>query len=246
MITVRSRRVLALALLACASAPTAKSSTASPKPPGPSWSSKVAPLMTPWASDVSPENAHPEYPRPQMVRGRWLNLNGVWQFANATADQAPPFGQTLAEAILVPFPVESALSGIMRDGPVHMWYRRTFIVPSDWAGQRVLLNFGAVDWEATVYVNHVNVGTHRGGYSGFSFDITSQLNGGTNELIVGVFDPTDAGNQPVGKQRRSPRSIWYAAGRVLYPGQGRSSGARSPGQHRPAPRTGHRPRSQPA
>ena len=167
--------------------------------------------MTPWAKDVSPKNAHPEYPRPQMVRGRWLNLNGVWQFANAIADQAPPFGQTLAEVILVPFPVESALSGIMRDGPVRMWYRRTFIVPSDWAGQRVLLNFGAVDWEATVYVNQVNVGTHRGGYSSFSFDITSQLNGGTNELIVGVFDPTDAGNQPVGKQRRDPRRIWYTS-----------------------------------
>lgn len=173
------------------------------------WKAQTAQLMTRWARDVSPANAHPEYPRPQMVRQRWLNLNGVWQFAAAEDGQTAPIGQTLQERILVPFPMESALSGIMRHAP-RAWYRRTFDVPPAWAHQRVLLHFGAVDWEATVYVNGKNLGVHRGGYDAFSYDITDALKPvGPQEIVVGVYDPTDAGDQPRGKQVNRPGGIFY-------------------------------------
>jgi hypothetical protein len=179
------------------------------------WAPKTPPLATPWTSLVSPSNALPEYPRPQMVRSAWQNLNGEWQFANATAGQTPPFGQNLPESVLVPFPIESAISGIQRHQD-RMWYRRTFTVPAGWSGQRVQLHFGAVDWEAAVYVNGVQVGTHQGGFDAFSFDITDRLNGGTNELIVGVYDPTDAGGQPIGKQRNNPSGIFYTAASGIW------------------------------
>jgi hypothetical protein len=174
---------------------------------GAAWQPKTPPLATPWTSLVSPDNARPEYPRPQMVRDRWLNLNGEWQFAGDSY-ASPPFDLDLPEAILVPFPVESALSGIMRH-ETRMWYRRLFVMPPDWAGQRILLNFDAVDWEATVYVNGLQVGVHRGGYDAFSFDITDQLATGLNELIVRVYDPTDAGDPPLGKQRSTGHDLWH-------------------------------------
>ncbi|MDC0707053.1 AbfB domain-containing protein [Stigmatella sp. ncwal1] len=179
------------------------------------WTPKTPPLATQWTSQVSTANALPEYPRPQMVRADWQNLNGEWQFGNATAGQTPPFGQNLAESILVPFPIESALSGIKRHQD-RMWYRRTFTVPAAWNGRRVNLHFDAVDWEATVYVNGQRVGAHQGGFDSFSFDITSNLNGGTNELIVGVYDPTDAGTQPVGKQTNNPQGIEYTAASGIW------------------------------
>ncbi|HEU5108760.1 MAG TPA: hypothetical protein VFT95_09405, partial [Micromonosporaceae bacterium] len=160
------------------------------------WQPKPAPLSTPWTAQVNPANALPEYPRPQLVRPDWQNLNGVWEFAPAAAGAAPPFGQTLAQSILVPFPIESALSGIAAHSD-RMWYRRTFTVPAAWSGRSVRLNFGAVDWMAEVWVNGVRVGSHTGGYGKFSFDITARLAAGANELIVGVFAPVDAGGQPV-------------------------------------------------
>ncbi len=174
------------------------------------WKPAPAPLMTRWAKDVSPERVHPEYPRPQMVRAEWLNLNGLWQLAvAAAADEAPPVGRELPERILVPFPIESALSGVGRRAE-RLWYRRTFEVPAGWKGLRVLLHFQAVDWEATVWVNGRQVGAHRGGYDAFSFDITEALRAaGAQELIVGVFDPTSHGDQPRGKQVDDPRGIWY-------------------------------------
>ncbi|MBV9865493.1 MAG: hypothetical protein JO316_09100 [Abitibacteriaceae bacterium] len=173
------------------------------------WTPAQAPLMTRWAKNVSPVNAHPEYPRPQMVRKEWLNLNGLWQFAPSEASDAAPLGKALTGQILVPFPPESALSGVMKHAD-RVWYRRTFAVPPRWHGQRVLLHFGAVDWEATVYVNGKQLGIHRGGYDGFSFDITDALNPtGTQEVVVGVFDPTDKGDQPRGKQTTNPRGIFY-------------------------------------
>jgi hypothetical protein len=173
------------------------------------WQPAEGPLKTRWAKDVSPKNAHPEYPRPQMVRKEWLNLNGLWDLAITGKDAKP---SEFASRILVPFPVESALSGIMK--PVseneRLWYRRTFEVPKKWRDERVLLHFGAVDFEATVWVNGRQVGQHRGGYDGFSFDISSALNkSGANELLVAVWDPTDAGTQPRGKQVRRPNGIWY-------------------------------------
>jgi hypothetical protein len=176
------------------------------------WKPQTAPLMTRWAKDVSPQNAHPEYPRPQMVRKDWLNLNGLWQLEIAEKGDGPaPTGKDLAEKILVPFPVESALSGVMK--PAHyVWYRRTFEVPAAWKGNRVLLHFQAVDWDTTVLVNGKQLGTHRGGYDPFSLDVTDALTAsGPQELIVKVLDPSDAGYQPHGKQVNKPGGIMYTA-----------------------------------
>lgn len=168
-----------------------------------------APLVTRWAKEVDPAHPLPEYPRPQMVRAEWMNLNGVWEYAEAKKAESPPFGKRLGGTILVPFPIESALSGVMRHVD-RLWYRRTFEVPKKWSGQRVLLHFGAVDWETSVYVNGSPVGSHRGGYDPFSFDITDALRKNNfQEILVGVFDPTDSGDQPRGKQVLKPGSIWY-------------------------------------
>ena len=173
------------------------------------WQPAKGPLMTRWAKDVKADKPHPEYPRPQMQRERWLNLNGIWQLAFAKKDEAAPIGKELSERILVPFPVESALSGVMKHAD-RLWYRRLVTVPKEWAGQRVLLHFGAVDWEAKVWVNGKEIGGHRGGYDAFHFDITDALKKeGEQELIVGVWDPTDAGTQPRGKQVRKPGGIFY-------------------------------------
>ena len=175
-----------------------------------SWQPAKGPLLTRWAKDVSPQNVHPEYPRPQLVRKDWQNLNGLWDYAITAKDAAQPTrwdGQ-----ILVPFPVEAALSGVMKRvyETNQLWYRRSFTILRGWNGKNVLLNFGAVDWETTVFVNGKQVGTHRGGYDGFTFDITSALRSkGEQEIVVAVWDPTDANFQPRGKQVRKPGGIWY-------------------------------------
>jgi hypothetical protein len=174
------------------------------------WQPAQGPLATRWAKDVSPRNALPEYPRPQMVREAWMNLNGLWDYA--ITPKADPVPQKYDGRILVPYPVESALSGVMKrvDEKSRLWYRRTFETPSKWAGQRILLHFGAVDWETTVWVNGREVGRHQGGYDGFDFDITDALKpSGPQELIVGVWDPTSSGTQPRGKQVLKPEGIWY-------------------------------------
>jgi concanavalin A-like lectin/glucanase superfamily protein/glycosyl hydrolase family 2 len=189
----------------------------------PVWHPGTPPLSTPWTDQVGPDNAHPEYPRPQLTRDRWQNLNGVWEFAGAEDLSTPPVGQSLGERVLVPFPIESALSGIQRSED-RMWYRRTFEVPAKWkvgkgrAGERLVLNFGAVDYDTKVYVNGTLVTTHRGGYDKFSADITDALTGkGPQELIVGVEDLTDATWQPIGKQRRVPdRGIFYTASSGIW------------------------------
>lgn len=166
-------------------------------------------LTTPWTHLVSPTNALPDYPRPQLTRKRWQNLNGTWQFAAATAGQAPPFGTTLGERILVPYPVESMLSGIQRHVD-HLWYRRTFTVPASWRHDRLLLHFQAIDYQSTIYVNGTKVATHTGGYDAFTVDVSHALKGtGPQELLVGVDDPTDIGTQVVGKQRSPGDGIWY-------------------------------------
>jgi Glycosyl hydrolases family 2, sugar binding domain/Glycosyl hydrolases family 2, TIM barrel domain/Glycosyl hydrolases family 2 len=175
------------------------------------WQAANGPLKTRWAKDVSPANAHPEYPRPQMVRKDWLNLNGLWDFGVAGKDATRA---TFNTQILVPFPPESALSGVMRRVSENdrLWYRRTFVLPGDWRGRRLLLHFGAVDYEATVWLNGQEVGRHRGGYDAFSFDVTEALKQvGQNELIVAAWDPTDAGTQPRGKQVRKPGGIFYTS-----------------------------------
>jgi beta-galactosidase/beta-glucuronidase len=175
------------------------------------WQPARGPLETRWAREVRPDRVHPEYPRPQLVRDEWLNLNGVWQLAFPEVVEKPPLGQTLPEKILVPFPVESALSGVMRHAD-RLWYRRTFRVRAAWmnASRRVLLHFGAVDWEARVWVNGKELRSHRGGYDGFSLDVTDALlPEGDQELIVGVWDPTSDGTQPRGKQVLKPGGIYY-------------------------------------
>jgi len=170
------------------------------------------PLLTRWAKDVSAENALPEYPRPQMVRPDWLNLNGLWDYAIKPKDQPQP--AEFDGQILVPYPVESALSGVMKPvGPENrLWYRRTFEIPKKWNDKRVLLHFGAVDWDATVWVNGKKLGNHRGGYDPFSFDVTDVLKDkGAQEIILSVWDPTNTGTQPRGKQVLKPGGIWYTA-----------------------------------
>jgi len=176
------------------------------------WEPANGPLQTAWAKEVSPDNAHREYPRPQMVREDWHNLNGLWEYAIRPKDQAQPQG--FDGQILVPFPIESALSGVMKAvGPdSRLWYRRTFDVPRKWLGRRKLLHFGAVDWDATVWVNGKEVGSHRGGYDPFTLDITAALkDDGPQEIVVSVWDPTNTGYQPRGKQVLKPGGIWYTA-----------------------------------
>jgi hypothetical protein len=179
------------------------------------WQMKQGPLMTRWAALVNTNAPLPEYPRPQMVRTNWLNLNGIWQFQPGATNDPVPAGQTLSSQILVPYPMESAISGVMQYSEFS-WYRRTFTVPSNWSGKHVILHLDAVDWQATVYVNGQQVGLHKGGYDPFSYDITSYLNGGTNELIVNVYSPEDNGGQPRGKQTLYPGGIMYTSSSGIW------------------------------
>jgi hypothetical protein len=178
------------------------------------WKPVEGKIMSRWAKEVDPKNPWPEYPRPTMVREKWQNLNGLWDYALLPDSPPAQSGFRYDGKILVPFPVESALSGVGRrvspDQTLH--YKRTFTVPADWRtnDQRVLLHFGAVDWHATVHVNGQPLGDHQGGYDPFSFDITDQLKAnGDNTITVAVKDPTDTGGQPRGKQWADPHGIWY-------------------------------------
>jgi hypothetical protein len=171
-------------------------------------------IMTRWAAEVKPDLVLPEYPRPQMVREEWLNLNGLWDFAIVAKDAGRPVAWD--GKILVPFAVESALSGVGK--PVgagkELWYRRTVVVPKGWRGGKVLLHFGAVDWESTVWINGREAGTHRGGYDPFTYDITDALEPGKKqEIVLRVLDPTDENNSPIarGKQVMKPHGIFYTA-----------------------------------
>lgn len=180
--------------------------------PASAWKPVEGQLLTRWARQVTPDKAWEAYPRPQLVRPLWTNLNGLWDYAIRPKDEEAP--QAYDGKILVPFPVESALSGVKK--PVtpeqRLWYHRTFELPNAAQGQRWLLHFGAVDWHAQVWVNGRHVGEHRGGYDSFTFDVTDALQGsGSQQLTVSVWDPTDTGYQPRGKQVLEPRGIWYTA-----------------------------------
>ncbi|HEX7732710.1 MAG TPA: hypothetical protein VF415_08695 [Rhodanobacter sp.] len=187
------------------------------------WSGKVAPLATPWTAEVSPANALLDYPRPQLARPslahpQWLDLNGLWQFAPDDGKGAPPFGKTLAGRVLVPYPIESVLSGVQQHSDF-MFYRRLVDVPPAFTahGQHVWLNFGAVDREATVYVNGRQAARHVGGYTSFSVDITPYLHAqGAQEIVVAVHAPVDGRNVMVGKQRLQPGGIFYTAASGIW------------------------------
>lgn len=165
-------------------------------------------IKTSWGETLDTKNVLAEYPRPQMVRAEWQNLNGLWNYAIRPAGELPG---TWDGEILVPFAAESSLSGVGRrvGAEQELWYERTFTIPAKWSGRRVLLHFGAVDWRADVWVNGVSLGRHEGGYTPFEFDVTSVLKKGDNTLRVRVWDPTDAGCQPCGKQVNNPEVIWY-------------------------------------
>lgn len=167
-------------------------------------------LKTEWADQVDRQLPHPEYPRPQLVRENWQNLNGPWEYSILPKGSLPEMG--FAGEILVPFPVESQLSGVQQTvGPeMELWYEKTFDLDLKKGKSRILLHFGAVDWEAEVWVNGQHAGTHQGGFDSFSFDITSHLNKGDKQTIrVRVWDPSDSGPQPRGKQVKEPKGIWY-------------------------------------
>ena len=188
-----------------------------------SWKKQKAAVMTPWGEQLTADSVWQEYPRPSMQRKDWMNLNGIWQYYKRSSIKYDYEKSTslFSKAILVPFPVESALSGIMDKNysanrkATHM-YRRTFTLPEDFKGKNVLLHFGAVDWRCYVYVNGELAGTHDGGSVPFFFDITSLLKeGAEQELQVAVWDPTDGG-QPNGKQSVSPGGIWYTASSGIW------------------------------
>lgn len=166
-------------------------------------------ISTPWAAQVNPSLPLPEYPRPQLVRESWLNLNGLWQYAIKPRTESAP--AAFEGNILVPFPVESALSGVGKNvgKDNRLWYRRTVTLPASYKNKLALLHFGAVDWECEVYVNGKKAGAHRGGYDPFTVDISPYLKSGQQEILVSVWDPSDEGPQPRGKQVNKPRSIWY-------------------------------------
>ena len=180
------------------------------------WTKQTAPVMTPWGEQLTAENVWAEYPRPSMKRQKWMNLNGIWRYFKRSSVNYDyeRNASSFSKAILVPFPVESALSGIMDKSfssnrrATHM-YRRTFTLPESFRGKNVLLHFGAVDWRSYVYVNSQLAGTHDGGSDPFAFDITPFLQeDAEQELQVAVWDPTNGG-QPNGKQSNSPSGIWY-------------------------------------
>jgi len=169
-------------------------------------------IMTRWAGQINPEKVLPEYPRPQMVRSDWFNLNGLWDYA--IVDKNQPMPGRFQGKILVPFAVESALSGVGKKvgDKNKLWYRRTFTVPDEWKDKTILLHFGAVDWDCDVWVNGRLLGNHKGGYDPFRYDITDTLKATRpQELVVSVLDPTNKGRQPVGKQCDNPHGIWYTA-----------------------------------
>jgi hypothetical protein len=176
------------------------------------WQPVAGRITTTWAAEVNPASPLPEYPRPQLVRDNWLNLNGLWEYALLPKAQADNLPTAFAGNILVPYAVESALSGVGKTVGKDslLWYHRTVNVPAKLRKGRLLLHFGAVDWETELYVNGRKAGSHRGGYDPFSFDITPHLKAGAGqEIVLRVWDPTSDGPQPRGKQVKNPHSIWY-------------------------------------
>jgi len=177
----------------------------------PKWQPTGDHIRTAYADQVSPDNVLPEYPRPQLQRETWVNLNGFWQYAITDTSLATAPNR-FDKHILVPFALESALSGTGEQLMPNqfLWYHRTFSIPGNWRGQRILLHFGAIDWKSDIYVNGQLLATHTGGFTPFTVDVTDALTKGKKQdLTIRVYDPTDAMEQPIGKQRFEPYEIWY-------------------------------------
>jgi hypothetical protein len=201
-LTVLLTVATAAALLGCARFSTTRSA--------PAWQPKDPPMLTRWAQDINPARPLPEYPRPQLTRADWQNLNGLWHYA--VTPKTAPAPSSWDGQILVPYPIESALSGVKRalQPEEILYYQRTFQVPRNWDGRRLRLHFGAVDYRSEIFVNGRRVGTHAGGYDPFSFDITDYLNReGLQTLLVKVTDPTWTEGIPRGKQTLKPDGIMY-------------------------------------
>lgn len=197
------RRISVIIILACLCASCTKQA----------WHPVGDRIRTEYAEKVSPKNVLAEYPRPQLVRADWQNLNGLWSYAITDTSVAMCYASEgeQVKSILVPFALESSLSGAgdsLTDSQ-YLWYERSVRVPKKWKGQRIILHFGAVDWQADVWINDQHVGQHKGGFTPFSMDITDALAEGDQKLVVRVYDPTDKGEQPIGKQRLKPHTIWY-------------------------------------
>ncbi|MDR2926625.1 MAG: beta-galactosidase [Cytophagaceae bacterium] len=174
------------------------------------WKPQGDKIKTKWAETINPNSVLPEYPRPIMERADWKNLNGLWDYAIRPVGEGEP--QQFDGKILVPFAVESSLSGVQKTlgSGNELWYSNSFAIPAKWKNKTILLHFGAVDWKTEVFVNDVKIGTHTGGYTPFSFDVTPFLNSsGNQKLVIKVWDGTDEGFQPRGKQVRRPEGIWY-------------------------------------
>jgi beta-galactosidase/beta-glucuronidase len=177
-----------------------------------SWKPAGNHIKTEWAEKVDPSNPLPEYPRPMLVREQWQSLNGLWDYAILPAGHPVP--SVFQGKMLVPFPVESSLSGVQQPvGPEkEIWYSKTFDIPASWKNKHIILNFGAVDWKTDIWINGIKIGAHKGGYTAFSFDITDFLIPGKDQkIIVRVWDPADQGSQPRGKQVTHPGGIWYTS-----------------------------------
>lgn len=176
------------------------------------WQMVQGKIKTPWAEKVDPANVLNDYPRPQLERSNWQNLNGLWQYKLLPKSEEQNIPASFEGKILVPFAVESALSGVGKTVGKDsvLWYQKMVNLTAKGKGKKTLLHFGAVDWRCHVYVNGKKAGTHEGGYDPFTFDITSLLKKGTQQTIaVSVWDPTDEGPQPNGKQVKNPDGIWY-------------------------------------
>jgi beta-galactosidase/beta-glucuronidase len=186
-------------------------------PASAAWKVQEARLMTPWAREVTALNALPEYPRPQMVRAQWQNLNGLWDYAvTPLTQQKMPTGYD--GQILVPFPLQSALSGVMKpfDPKTRLWYHRMVRVPADWKGQRLLLHFGAVNWQADIFIDGKPLATHRGDFDAFTVDLTQIVQNNSFELTIAVSDPVDTGGQARGKQASGSHGIYYTASTGIW------------------------------
>ncbi len=173
------------------------------------WKPAGTKIKSVWAEKLTPDKVLEEYPRPLMVREDWQNLNGLWDYAILPAGKTAP--TEYDGRILVPFAVESSLSGVMKGvgEKKELWYHTNFEIATEWEGRNIRLHFGAVDWKAEIWINEIKVGSHEGGYTPFSFDITPYLIDGSQSLKVKVWDPTSNGPQPRGKQVNEPEGIWY-------------------------------------